>query len=510
MSHNIPFLNVDNPDGGSADEQGVTQVNSNPKRIILCMDGTWQSAMVQKNSVTNVGMIARFLSSKGSPSKIQTDVTHKSQMIIYKSGIGSVNNRFDGIHGLGLAEMVQEGYLDIMRNYNELDEIVLVGFSRGAYAARSLASMLCKEGLLNKTHPFNHVNKVFMHYNKHPDFQKLAAGEQEMFNKGRDGPGRYRSVPIMLFVFDTVGSLGLSLYAGGRRIGTKGEHDMRVLEDPEDPDKDNRCMIKVARQALALDDVRRDFTPEVWPCTDEQAKEKVPCKGKDGVLRTKQVWFPGTHSDVGGGFEADWHKTPKKTGWFRSWFGSSEPEEDPLDEKIISLESYEDREELIRTISRIQKPTPEQQAIYEKDLSLRSLRWMIVEMGQCGVKFTGPSDTELGILSPLYAKAFYSTFFLRLEEPPVIHRGETSSRVGYFLRNLGSWSRSAGINSDESLWQTVVLNGTQDGDMKFDEREKEREGFITALYGDLYNPRAKLLNQVKKQSNTEVKRFTQI
>jgi Uncharacterized alpha/beta hydrolase domain (DUF2235) len=45
--------------------------------------------------------------------------------------------------------------------------------------------------------------------------------------------------------------------------------------------------IENAFQALALDERRRTFQPTIW--------EKWP-------LRMNQCWFPGVHSDVGGGY----------------------------------------------------------------------------------------------------------------------------------------------------------------------------------------------------------------
>src|SRR5262249_46292191 len=63
--------------------------------------------------------------------------------------------------------------------------------------------------------------------------------------------------------------------------------------------KDTSLLDRVhhARQALALDDERRTFFPIPW---DEHAE-----RGGVDPDRLTQVWFPGMHADVGGGYPDD-------------------------------------------------------------------------------------------------------------------------------------------------------------------------------------------------------------
>ena len=50
--------------------------------------------------------------------------------------------------GAGLPEHVREAYAFIADNYREGDEIFLIGFSRGAFTARSIAGFIASVGLL--------------------------------------------------------------------------------------------------------------------------------------------------------------------------------------------------------------------------------------------------------------------------------------------------------------------------------------------------------------------------
>jgi len=55
-----------------------------------------------------------------------------------------------GAFGRGVAEHMREAYSFICANYVDGDEIVLVGFSRGAFTARSVAGMISDLGLLTR------------------------------------------------------------------------------------------------------------------------------------------------------------------------------------------------------------------------------------------------------------------------------------------------------------------------------------------------------------------------
>ena len=87
------------------------------------------------------------------------------QIVFYQRGVGSDNpdaeNKWiDGLTGNDLAEHVREAYGFLANNFNpetqeELDdkakprdEIIIVGFSRGAFTARAIASIVSDVGLL--------------------------------------------------------------------------------------------------------------------------------------------------------------------------------------------------------------------------------------------------------------------------------------------------------------------------------------------------------------------------
>ena len=76
------------------------------------------------------------------------------QVVHYQAGIGSsggpLTRIVGGATGQGLQENVREAYSFLAINYREGDEIFLIGFSRGAWTARSVAGMIGALGLLTR------------------------------------------------------------------------------------------------------------------------------------------------------------------------------------------------------------------------------------------------------------------------------------------------------------------------------------------------------------------------
>jgi Uncharacterized alpha/beta hydrolase domain (DUF2235) len=76
------------------------------------------------------------------------------QIVHYQAGVGSsggvLRRLVGGATGHGLEENVRETYSFLAINYRDGDEIFLVGFSRGAWTARSVAGMIGALGLLTR------------------------------------------------------------------------------------------------------------------------------------------------------------------------------------------------------------------------------------------------------------------------------------------------------------------------------------------------------------------------
>jgi hypothetical protein len=248
------------------------------KNLIVCCDGTWSTQTDTEEGLPSLTNVAKLYNAV-----LQND----GQVAYYHPGVGTGkgwwNRVAGGGTGHGLDQNIMSGYHYLALRYATGDRIFLFGFSRGAYTVRSLGGLIAKFGLLDLTDPllspntvWERVGEVFDAYRRNAGFTNPKAYP---FHKG-DLPDN--TVPIhFLGVWDTVGALGIP-------------DDLALLGLLDDADKyrfhDTKLSPKVkhGRHALALDEKRASFAPTLWTKTD----------GVD----VKQIWFPGVHSDVGGGY----------------------------------------------------------------------------------------------------------------------------------------------------------------------------------------------------------------
>ncbi|KAK3071882.1 hypothetical protein LTR53_007837 [Teratosphaeriaceae sp. CCFEE 6253] len=271
------------------------------KRLILCEDGTWlnsdsgslKGALAIPSNITRLARAIKSISSDSIP-----------QVTYYHFGVGAGSGVLDkvmGATGSGLAEIVREGWhmADefLATNWVPGDEIFIFGFSRGAFAARAIAGLVGEVGILTRTglpyfpEIFRDVeNKHDENYvPKHPDLpfpDKPSAMDPAYTDELRRRRMTRLDVPIKVVgVFDTVGALGTPKIGWLTRLGLQS----KAMKELSFYDTSLGDCIEYAFQALALDERRYSFQPTLW--------EKL--KGNNTVLR--QVWFPGAHSNIGGG-----------------------------------------------------------------------------------------------------------------------------------------------------------------------------------------------------------------
>ena len=246
------------------------------KRLVVCCDGTWNKPDAE--TITNVEKIARTVQSDPRA----TNGTH--QLVYYVSGVGAGSYLADrilgGAFGFGLFQNVISSYRFLAQNYEPGDEIFIIGFSRGAYTARSLAGMIGRVGLLTKVSLVEERLPAAVHMYQRRNLPEGAFGESvDEFRHDHCYPAKVD----FLGVFDTVGALGVP---GFMRFAPRF-HDIQLSSQ-----------VLRARHAMAIDETRLKFAPTFW-----EAPEEPPGAPTEDE-RVKQVWFEGAHSDVGGGYRS--------------------------------------------------------------------------------------------------------------------------------------------------------------------------------------------------------------
>jgi uncharacterized protein (DUF2235 family) len=239
-----------------------------------------------------------------------------SQISFYSDGVGSfignpatpgrllklADRFYGGVAGTGYEERVKAAYRFLVGNYRPGDQILIFGFSRGAAEARTLAVFMAwvggplhQEGfggLLHKRDEY-YIPELFLEWQR--QLGKPGTAEAWFKKMTRNHPEAVLPpLPAeitFLGVFDTVISLGFRVAAdfSERCVPTVGPK-FGFYVDPTPP-----ACVKTARQALAIDERRWDFRPQVW---------LGPAPGKPAAS-LEQRWFPGVHSNVGGGYRDD-------------------------------------------------------------------------------------------------------------------------------------------------------------------------------------------------------------
>jgi uncharacterized protein (DUF2235 family) len=253
-----------------------------PKNIVLCCDGT-ANEFTQNN--TNVV-------------KLYSTLEHDTatQVTFYHPGLGTmepqgtltnfsrkVTKLLGMALGYGLSSDVRDAYIFLMQNFEKRDSVFLFGFSRGAYTVRAVASLLHMYGLIDRgnetlvPYAIRMMTGISRVRDNIPKDQRAKSLYFELAREFKSTMSSSDCLPLFVGVWDTVSSVGWI------------ENPLKLPYVTNNPD------IQIGRHAVAIDERRAFFRNHLWiRPTDPDAPH--------GPKDLKQVWFPGVHCDVGGGY----------------------------------------------------------------------------------------------------------------------------------------------------------------------------------------------------------------
>lgn len=250
-----------------------------PKNIVVCCDGTANEFARDRTNVVKLfftlvydphQQIAYYHPGLGTMEPPGTLTTTKR---LLTKGLGLA-------FGWGLEADIRDAYVFLMNHFEEGDRVFLFGFSRGAYTVRAVTALLHMYGLIRPG------NEPLVPYSIRM-MMAITSLREKGAEKNKDELDRYFGMareckdhfcqkgcnPYFVGVWDTVSSVGWI------------ENPVRLPYTSNNPD------IQIGRHAIALDERRAFFRSNLWHPT--------PTGGPKDI---KQVWFPGVHGDVGGGY----------------------------------------------------------------------------------------------------------------------------------------------------------------------------------------------------------------
>lgn len=324
----------------------VNEGTGKHKNLVLCFDGTREN--FGPRPITNVLKLYQIL-------KNDDD---RTQMCYYQPGVGTeadfdpvvdvrrkftsshLRNITDAMFASSVEHHIVTGYIFLMENYEAGDQIFMFGFSRGAFIARALAGMLERVGLLNRGLT-GMVSMAWRIYEKwefaeqpgQPDYSSTLADEfKRTFSRSYEVRVHFQGL------WDSVNSVG-------------------ILRDKLFPCTQRSGIVDHVRHAVSLDERKGKFKQQSFAPNPKsrrrpmenygtQSQSNSPCSLTSSSLPLNQFtgnscsssevfkfdnesqnvrergnrstdswttvtpdliekWFPGDHSDVGGGWGAD-------------------------------------------------------------------------------------------------------------------------------------------------------------------------------------------------------------
>ena len=243
-------------------ETSAAQVTRGAVDHVVILDGTMST--LEPGRESNAGLLYKLL----------CEVAPQKRLSLrYEAGIQwqSWTSTRDVIEGRGINRQIRDAYGFIASRYRPGDRIFLFGYSRGAYAVRSLAGFIDGVGLLRPEHAtVRNIRGLYRGYQA-----GTLSGTLRSFADRRC----HAHVEIeAVGVWDTVKALGFRAPVVWRWSEAAHEFHNHNLG----------AAIRHGFHALARDETREAFAPVLWT-TDT---------GWDGDM--EQVWFRGAHGDVGG------------------------------------------------------------------------------------------------------------------------------------------------------------------------------------------------------------------
>lgn len=243
-----------------------------PRNLIVCLDGTNNEfGKVNTNVVRVVQSIVQ---------------DSDDQWMYYDPGVGTlaqggaitrigkkISRAIDLAFATGLTGKVADGYIYLMNNWRPGDRIFLFGFSRGSYTARVLAGVLHHIGLLPRglENLVPYAIRLLQVASKGQE-EKLTIGDDFRRTFARPIPGNDERRCAVHFagLWDTVSSVGW------------------IWDPAKYAFTEQNPSIATVRHAIAIDERRAMYRQNRFRAAP----------GQD----LQQLWFPGVHSDIGGGY----------------------------------------------------------------------------------------------------------------------------------------------------------------------------------------------------------------
>ena len=274
---------------GEPQSENVLQTKDTriPVRLVLCVDGTWIGPDgISPGTEGNLSTIFRIWCCIKEGEVSDDNGKRWRQDKAYIRGVNDSDSWYgrllSGAFGDGIEHQIKEVYrICCERASHPEDEIYFFGFSRGAFVVRAVANLLTYmriPGRTGNTDSFDERYKQML----------------DIYKDVRSGNDRRRG---SIYKYMSTSKPSPKLQYIGVVDTVKAFDDDELYEIGIHP-LQHHC-----RQALAMNETRLAFEPELWSVTEKTAEYEVRTQSKfHSVI---EAWFLGSHGDLGGGNSQD-------------------------------------------------------------------------------------------------------------------------------------------------------------------------------------------------------------
>lgn len=280
-------------------------MTNSAKWFLVFSDGTGQRGVRDDTSRKHTNIFQMYVSIEEDP----------NIECFYDPGLGApaegelrwtrtFRNLWSKATGWGITANIVDCYEALLTAWKPGARIGLFGFSRGAYTVRCLGGVLATCGIATSDGASGISTAA---EGKGAEIRRRIAEEavaiykiksrNERARAAADFAQRYsaaEAIPNVIGVYDTVKALGLP---GIMDAVNPFRHEFH--------DNELSVRIPVGLHALSIDENRKTFAPELW---DD------PAEAASANQTIEQMWFPGVHSDIGGGYD-DNRLADNALGW---------------------------------------------------------------------------------------------------------------------------------------------------------------------------------------------------
>ncbi|KAK4866300.1 hypothetical protein LT330_008641 [Penicillium expansum] len=297
------------------------------RQIVLCFDGTGNTFRTDGTD-TNVLKICRMLEKSDEQPGIGTEITPGSlaSTTIQKRGKLDNSKVLNLALGRSFDRHVLGGYRFLMRHYQAGAKVYIFGFSRGAYTARFLNEMLDYVGLLGPDNeevvPFIWDAFVSWKLGRTDNNREEKRKAFRVMKDSREILSRPMARVHFLGMFDAVNSIA------DFEVNVDGSPSSKVVRHAVSIDErrikfrpvllrshKDKWVRKTSsdEKTLAKETSTNDFErtsgppilpeiPNISPTSMKREIESDNDDDDDDMQDIEEMWFPGGHADIGGGW----------------------------------------------------------------------------------------------------------------------------------------------------------------------------------------------------------------